>query len=379
MVPPAARIRPPIHHVPHLGAHGTSPTLGARIVIDAAVDRGLDARALCAAAGVPLEACLQRDARIPYPWVLAVWEAAMRMLDDPGFPVFAATRINPGSYDVPVFVCTTQPNLGAALHLAARYTRFWADTASWDVAFGAKEAVLTVRLDGGGADPDARLGVRCVRECSFVTLVLGARACTGVHVSPREARFSHPEPSDTSALEAALGATMRFSCPTTQIVFDARTMDLPLLKADPDMAAFFGSQMNALLAECEGQAPDGVSRKLRAALAEELPSGVPTLEKAASRLGLSGRTLRRRLAEENTTFLDVLERTRRELAKRYVGDPKLTFGEIAFLLGFSEPSAFHRAFKRWTGMTPLDHRKSGATGLAVTRGEHGLRHIKTGS
>jgi len=100
-----------------------------------------------------------------------------------------------------------------------------------------------------------------------------------------------------------------------------------------------------------------IETRLEAELVKEIPLGLPTLDAAASRMGMSSRTLRRRLREEGTRFQDVLDRARCALAKHYLDEPKLALGEVAFLLGFSEPSAFHRAFKRWTGATPLSHRR----------------------
>lgn len=344
------RLPPPVR--------GTSASIGALKVIEAAVDRGLDARTLCDAAAVDLQVCQRSEARIPYEWQVGLWEQAMRLLRDPSFPVFVATRFRPGTYDVPAFVCMTQPNLGAALRQGVRYTRIWTTTASWDFAVGPDETVMTLHLDGGGHGSESRLGVRCISESSLIELVFGGRGLTGVFWSPREVRFSHARPRDSSAIESALEAPVKFSCAKTELVLDSSVMALPVLKADPDLAAFFEKQADALLARCVDAEPDSVGLRLRAALAEELRSGVPTLDSASARLGIGARTLRRRLQEESTTFHDVLDETRSELARLYIGAPKLAIGEVAFLLGFSEPSAFHRAFKRWTGMTPLAYRKN---------------------
>jgi AraC-like DNA-binding protein len=95
---------------------------------------------------------------------------------------------------------------------------------------------------------------------------------------------------------------------------------------------------------------------VRRHLASELDKGQPTLEQIAPRLHMSSRTLRRRLDEEGTSFRQILGEVRRELASRYLMEGRLSVGEIAFLLGFSEPSAFHRAFKQWTGHAPHAYR-----------------------
>ncbi|MFS8070938.1 MAG: helix-turn-helix domain-containing protein, partial [Byssovorax sp.] len=163
-----------------------------------------------------------------------------------------------------------------------------------------------------------------------------------------------PAPRDTRAIEAFFKAPVRFASAESQLILEAATLATPLLKADPDLAAFFALRADDLL---ERHSAEGLAQRLRALLEGELGRVLPTLETAATRLGVSARTLRRRLQEEGTTFQDTLDETRCELAKRHLGEDKLALGEVAFLLGFSEPSAFHRAFKRWTGQTPLSYRR----------------------
>jgi YesN/AraC family two-component response regulator len=104
---------------------------------------------------------------------------------------------------------------------------------------------------------------------------------------------------------------------------------------------------------------------VRGVLAGELTEGEPTLEHLSKRLHMSARTLHRRLAAEGTTFRSVVTKLRMELADRALREPHLPIGEIAFRLGFSEPSAFHRAFKRWTGWQPLAYRRAHAPGVAA--------------
>jgi AraC-like DNA-binding protein len=99
-----------------------------------------------------------------------------------------------------------------------------------------------------------------------------------------------------------------------------------------------------------------LTERVRSAIAAELAGGNPTVAYVARRLHMSPRTLERRLERESTTFSAVLEDLRKQLAFRYVGSASLELTEIAFLLGFSQTTAFHRAFKRWTGDTPLKYR-----------------------
>jgi AraC-like DNA-binding protein len=321
------------------------------ILIDAARAAGVDVGDL-PAIGAPLR---QRDrdafeTRVPQAAVFELWEAIMRRSQDPGFPIFAATRVRPSDYDTMGFAYMTRATLREALHQCVRYARIWADTSAWEVS--ERDGVVTAAFTT--ADP-GRLGARCTTENVLAGTIHVGRILAGVDFAPREVLFRHPKPRDTRAHEAFFRAKLRFGAGRSAIVLDAAVLDTPLLKADAELAAFFERHADALMRRCTCEA--GLTDRLRRTIAEELPRGLPTLEVAAARLGQSPRTLRRRLQEEGTNFHEILDETRRELAKRYLDEERIPVGEVAFLLGFSEASAFHRAFKRWTGETPASYRK----------------------
>jgi AraC-like DNA-binding protein len=290
------------------------------------------------------------EVRVPHTAVLDLWEAVMRRAQDPGFPIFAATRIRPSDLDAIGFAFMTRATLREALHQCARYARLWADTAAWEVS--EREGVVTASFTN--ADP-GRLGARCLVETVLAQTVHVGRLLSGVDFAPREVIFRHASPRDTRAHAAFFRSKLRFEAGRSAIVMDAAVLDTPLPKADPELAAFFERHADALMRRCARRA--GLIDRLRRTLAEELPRGLPTVELAAARLAQSPRTLRRRLQEEGTTFREILDETRHELAKRYLDEERIAFGEVAFLLGFSEVSAFHRAFKRWTGETPASYRR----------------------
>jgi AraC-like DNA-binding protein len=343
-----------------LASSNTSAALCLSKLVEAARAAGVDTRDLPAVADHLGPTLLDAgrlqgdgdvfDARVPHTAVLDLWEAVMRRTRDPGFPIFAAKRIRPSHYDTIGFAFMTRATLREALHQCVRYARLWADTAAWEVSERGGVATATFT----NADP-GRLGARCVTEAVLAETIHIGRLLCGVEFAPREVIFRHPRPCDTRAHEAFFRSKLHFGAGRSAIVVDAAVLDTPLLKADAELAAFFERHADALMRRCTRGA--GLTDRLRRTLAEELPRGLPTLEAAAARLAQSPRTLRRRLQEEGTSFREILEETRRELAKRYLDEERIPFGEVAFLLGFSEASAFHRAFKRWTGETPASYRK----------------------
>ena len=146
--------------------------------------------------------------------------------------------------------------------------------------------------------------------------------------------------------------------PRSEFDFPASSLEVPLLRADSSMAAFFDRSIQALLERTHSDR--SLVHALKRALIDGLSSGDCSIERAAKGLGASGRTLRRRLREEGLSFREVLDDVRCELAKRHLEERRLTLGELAFVLGYSQPAPFHRAFRRWTGMTPDAYRKGGS-------------------
>jgi AraC-like DNA-binding protein len=197
-------------------------------------------------------------------------------------------------------------------------------------------------------------------EATLAEILHGARLLTGTRVVPREVVLSHAAPedvSDASALEAFFGSPVRFSAECDAMVFRAEDLALRLGHADPQLGAFLRDLANQALTEHASE-PSPLDR-IREIIADELQRGVPTLERVAHRMATSARTLRRRLEENGTSFRALLDSSRADLARSYVSDQTLSLTEIAFVLGFSEPSAFNRAFKRWTQTTPAAWRAKG--------------------
>lgn len=314
-----------------------------------ALSSGIDASRL--APFVPPEGDLL-EARIPYGDVIALWDSVMRAADDPGFPIREAAAASVHDYDAVGFACMTQPTLGEAMLQCVRYSRIWTDVSEW--ATERDERTVKLIFDCPGP---LSLGVRVATENVIADIFHAGRTLTGVDFPAAVVRFKHARPRDTSAHEALFGGPIEWGAARNELVLAGELANLPLPKADPALAAFFDRHVQRLL-DREPAAPERVASRVRAFLLEEVKRGTPTLQTAAAHLATSPRTLKRRLQEEGTTFQDVLDGVRCDLAKRYLDEHRLALGEVSFLLGFSEPSAFHRAFKRWTGRTPLSYRQA---------------------
>jgi len=331
-------------------------------IVDAAAKRGIDPAPLYAVAGVRADARDDPDLRVPFARMYDAWEAIMRALRDPAFPIATAYDAAPAGYDVLGFLAATSPTFGDALRRVSRYVRLWTTGLRWEV----REEDDVARLIAVREGP-LRLGRRCSDEAASAELVVSARATAGAPFHPIVARFMHPSPPDVTAHRALFESRVEFDAPRTEIVFAREWMRHPMPKADAAMHRFFLGHAERALSAALAPATfaEDAERALLAQLAANAERGpspwqVPSVADLARQLGMSERSLRRRLAEEGTTFEKLLTGVRVVLARDHLADRRLSIADIAYTLGFSEPSAFHRAFKRWTGETPLAFRRASA-------------------
>jgi AraC-like DNA-binding protein len=178
---------------------------------------------------------------------------------------------------------------------------------------------------------------------------------------PFEVRFQHARPKDTQVYAQVFSeqATILFDQPVAGFAFPRATLADRLPSADPKLNALIRHHAERLLAELPRAA--SVTARVRELLMAGFANGKANADCVADALHVSPSTLARKLEREGTNFKALHEELRRSLALRYVGDSNLALSEIAFLLGFSQSAAFHRAFKRWTEQTPLEYRSARRT------------------
>lgn len=166
--------------------------------------------------------------------------------------------------------------------------------------------------------------------------------------------FRHASPGDISEYQRIFQTDLKFAMPFNRLAFNAAYLDWPVLSSNANLLSFFEQQADAMLGTLNGG--DRYTQKVAYLIAEHLKGELPKIDAIASELSISIRHLQRELQAEGTSFQKLLDQTRQELALRYLKDPTFSIHDIAFLLGFSAPSAFNRAFKRWTGKTPRCYR-----------------------
>ncbi len=287
---------------------------------------------------------------VPVATLHRAWAAADRRLDRPDAALFVAGHYSPGDYGLLGFVAMTAGDLRGGLESLARYAPLWVEEPRMIMT---GDGIALRWTDGPPAEPAARFA----DEATLAEILHAARRLTGrCDLAPAYVTFPHAAPRDASAHARFFRCPVRFGAAETRMVFDAVALAAPFPTSDPRLVAFLRDKAAEELATRElRSAPH---ERVKELIGQELPRGLPPIERIARRLATSERTLRRRLEAEGTSFRELLDETRRELAERYMLDRERSLAEIANLVGFSETSAFTRAFKRWTGKPPAAWRTS---------------------
>ncbi|HKY92968.1 MAG TPA: AraC family transcriptional regulator [Nevskiaceae bacterium] len=268
---------------------------------------------------------------------------AERALGEPALGLQVGALIGPQHLGVLGYVTLSCANLADALSRLRDYERLVYDVnpATFTVGAGA------VTLEWGQAL--GRPG-QLVDECALSALVSYARNITASTAGPSEVGFINARPADVAPYERFFGCPVHFECPTTVVVFPLALLGARLRQPDAALCALLDAQARALLARLPRR--DDFEARLRDAIAAGLREQDVSLEACARRLHVSTRTLQRRLTGAGTSFQDALDDARHHLAQAWLRDPRLKLAEVAQLLGYSEQSAFTRAYTRWTGQPP---------------------------
>jgi AraC-like DNA-binding protein len=332
----------------------------ARGVLEAAARAGVPRDRLLAAAGLdaPNAAAFDApDAFVPLDRQLALWDAAAALASDPAFGLHTGAAGTPEHLGTLGHVLRSSATLGDALARAARYERLMYTGFVTTVERAGPLAVIC----HAALHPDTPVERQPIEYVLALIFSL-CRALAGGDdpaagalpaLRPVEVRFrhaAHVDPRVAAEHARVFGAPVRFGQADNALVLPAAALDLPIRGADPGVAAALGAHVEHLLTRLTGANTAG--GRLRAALPDLLRAGEPTLAAAARHLAMSERTLQRRLAVEGTAFQALVDAERRDLALAHLRAGRLAVGEVAFVTGFSEPSAFRRAFRRWTGTTP---------------------------
>lgn len=317
---------------------------------EALAQAGVVGEALIRAAGLEPESFDDPTARISLRRFVHLLELAAEKTGDDCFGLHLGAAYPLSKAGVFGYVLLNSPTVGVALENLLRYIPFQVDSAELELREAGSDILLCYRL----VDPE--IGPRRhYNERSMAITLVAFRTVLASDWSPKAVRFEHVFEGDASAHARLFGAPVAFAQGTNAIVFPRRLLDRKIAAADPHLLKVLEQHIEDLLSRLP--AGRDIEHDLRHYVTKSLKNGPPRLGGAARHLGMSPRTLQRRLKDRGVVFDRLIDEARRQLAQSYLTDSDLTVSEIAYLLGYSELSAFTRAYRRWTGSTPKASRR----------------------
>ncbi len=316
-------------------------TAGQKIGVDPAA--GLDA--------IHLEQDLLNDpdARVPLEMEVALWDFLANRSKDDFFGLHAGVEIIPGEFDVMDYAIRTSKTLQHAIENSSRYNRLLHDEAIIELEIGDKQAKIIhyFRTDPRGASWQAA-------DFTLASIVAIGRSITGKQWKVNKICFQHAKPESISEYQQYFSCPLEFLCDKNSIEFDKKLLKTTIPDSNPALNLILRRHADEMLTNLPKAG--NILVRVREQLANSLRGGDPNIESIATSLNMTPRTLQRQLKEMNTSYKALLDEMRKALALHYLQNKNIGVSETAYLLGYSEPSVFHRAFKRWFDMTPGEFR-----------------------
>lgn len=289
------------------------------------------------------------DVRIPIEMEVALWDFLASRSEDDFFGLHAGVELIPGEFDVMDYAIRTSKTLQHAIENTSRYNRLLHDEAIIELEISGKQAKINhfFRTDPRGASWHAA-------DCTLASIVAVGRAITGKQWKVNKICFQHAKPKSINEYRQYFSCPLEFLCDKNSIEFDKKLLQTIIPDSDPALNNILRRQADEMLKSLPKT--ENILARVREQLAKSLRGGNPCIENIAASQNMTPRTLQRHLKEMGTSHKALLDEMRKELARHYLQNKNIGVSETAYLLGYSEPSVFHRAFKRWFDVTPGEFR-----------------------
>ena len=327
----------------------------AKALMDLAVSKGADRTLLAERSGIDPAVLRDQDNRIPLADYVALMSAGQALCADPALALHFGEAVGLPELSIVGLICASCETVGEARLQMNRYGRLMLDEVGGRIT---DHLELVRDKDGVWLEATGRAFVDhpCLTEAAFARCICGARAL--VQSTPAFANrpvvhalhFTHAAPGYLSEYERVFAAPLVFGSSRNAMRIDEGLLAVRMPPSNPYVFGILSDHAQALIESLEGS--KSTRGRVEALLAPMLHTGGASMAAIAGRLGLSRQTLFRRLKAEGVTFETVLDELRRRLAHHYLSGKKVSVNETAYLTGFSDPAAFSRAFKRWTGSSP---------------------------
>jgi AraC-like DNA-binding protein len=268
----------------------------------------------------------------------------------PGFSVRVGRQMKIEDYGVLGLSWKTCSWAGEIFERSERYFKLLSDTYFFSVEKGTEISRVSLNREAH------RPGVGLSNEATFSATVVVLQAITESNISPVEVSFKHAPPKKLDDYDTAFNCPVMFNQPQNYIAYKTEDLNMRTAKADESINKFLVERVEEETKGIEFSA-NKIVIDVENLIKDALPSGIPAVEQIGQLMGMSRRTLTRRLSENGLTFRDLIKRIQEEVSKDFLKNSSRSIAEIAFETGFSEQSAFSRAFKNWTNQSPAEFRR----------------------
>ena len=319
--------------------------------------RKVDKEALLRSIGVDPACVASPDAYLPIETYLRIQEGAAEYTGDPCFGLHTGEFVEPGSWSILGYMMMNCKTLEEAFEKSGRYSRIIGNLIEGRAVIRLNRVKLVFFTP-----PQAPTMSRHCFEAAFASTVRMMRTLTGVKLSPLEVTFIYPLPASTAEYERIFCCPVRFAQRENSMTVATSIGRTPILAANPGLLEYFERYAQEFLLEMDRKSES--TRAVTRIILSRLDDEALSLAKVAREMAVCVRTLQKRLEAEGVAFSDLLRAIREKLAKKYLHE-NYTVEEITYLLGFSEPSVFRKAFKKWSGVTPGEYRKAAPAGVGA--------------
>jgi len=310
---------------------------------------GIDPEPLYKKAGIDPKLMYNPNARISVHNVDKLWEQAASVIEDPCFAVKMADFWHPSQIGALGYAWLASSTLRRAFNRAVRYIHVVTEDLNLQVTDTPAGLKVSVDLE------DSIFTLPQHHDLVLTILMHMCRFNYGEELLATEIKLARPEPECSSKITDYFRSDVQFDAEQSSLTITRADADLVLASANKQIALVHDEMLMKYLIEIK---QGDIVQQVKSIILDNLPDGQVTDKLVASELNLSERSMQRRLKEHQTTFRYLLDSVREMVAKQYIENPMNRMGDIAFLIGFSEQSAFSRAFKKWTGKSPIEYRNS---------------------
>jgi AraC-like DNA-binding protein len=318
----------------------------ALLIARALAKHGVDAEALFSRARMRFDQLHDPNARYPLAAIYRLWSLAEEATSDPCFGLEVGESWHPTSFHALGYSALAAASLGEAFGYLARYSRIVSSGARVEVTRTAAEVV--VKLMGREPLPHTAAAV----QAGLAAIVVLCRCAKGDGIAPSRVHFMHHDNETRARLERFFGCGVAFDSPYNGLAFPRRDVDAPLPGANAALLRVNAQALHRYAARIDSQQ---LADRVREHIVHLLPSAEADQARVAREINMSSRNLQRKLKDEGFTFRELVDDTRKRLAEQYAEDSTLSSSEVAYLLGFTEPSSFVRAKRRWKRRDSPDH------------------------